>query len=59
MSRTTYISAAEAARTADVDRRTIVNWCQEKRFSASMVGGVWIINERSFLDFLWRRLTCK
>jgi hypothetical protein len=59
MARAAYLSASQAAEIAKVDRRTIVNWCREKRFDSSMVANVWIINERSFMAFLWGRLACK
>jgi hypothetical protein len=59
VARATSLTAAQAAAIANVDRRTIVNWCQAARFDCSLIGGVWMINERSFFAFLGNRLACK
>jgi hypothetical protein len=59
MARTKWISASQAADLARVDRRTIINWCAEKRFACSKVGETWIVNERSLLVFLGARLAFK
>lgn len=59
MTRVKWISAAQAADLARVDRRTIVNWCNEKRFDCAKVGETWVVNERSFLVFLGARLAFK
>jgi hypothetical protein len=53
------LSATQAAKIAKVSRRTIVNWCQAARFDCSLIGGVWVINERAFFSFLGDRLACK
>jgi hypothetical protein len=59
MAKTKWISASQAADLARVDRRTIINWCAEKRFDCSKVGETWIVNERSFLEFLSARMAFK
>lgn len=59
MARAKYISASQAAELARVDRRTIANWCGEGKFDCSKIGVTWIINEKSFLEFLSVRLAFK
>jgi excisionase family DNA binding protein len=51
-----YISASQAAELARVDRRTIVNWCADGKFSCLKVGATWMINEKAFLEFLSARM---
>lgn len=59
MARTKWISAVQAAGLARVDRRTIINWCHERRFDCAKVGETWVVNERSFLEFLSARMAFK
>jgi hypothetical protein len=59
MAKTKWISASQAAELARVDRRTIINWANEKRFDCSKVGETWVVNERSFLEFLSARMAFK
>jgi hypothetical protein len=59
MTRTKHISASQAAEFARVDRRTVINWCNDSKFDATKVGETWVVNERSFLEFLSARMVLK
>jgi hypothetical protein len=54
-----HISASQAAELARVDRRTVINWCNDSKFDATKVGETWVVNERSFLEFLSARMVLK
>lgn len=59
MARTKYISVSQASGLARVDRRTVIYWCRDGKFDCSKIGATWIINERSFLEFLSAKLAFK
>jgi hypothetical protein len=59
MARVKYISATQAAGLAKVDRRTVLNWCADSKFACNKIGSVWVVDEKSFLEFLSARLILK
>ncbi len=59
MARVKYISATQAARLAKVDRRTVLYWCADSKFVCTKIGATWVVNEKSFLEFLSARLILK